>query len=90
MPTLSGRQVVVVQPQSLVVAEARYPSGQLTVELAQLHAHSYSSQHWVFLRVGVRCGGQVGGDTLLHSSFLQAGVDTGDTLSPATLSTILC
>lgn len=71
-PTLSGKQVVVVQPQSLVTVEARYPSGQLTVELTQLQAHSYSSQHWVFRRVGVRCGGQEGGDSLLHSSFLQA------------------
>lgn len=71
-PTLSGKQVVVVQPQSLVTAEVRYPSGQLTVELTQLQAHSYSSQHWVLRRVGVRCGGQEGGDSLLHSSFLQA------------------
>lgn len=76
-PTLSGKQVVVVQPQSLVTVEARYPSGQLTVELTQLQAHSYSSQHWVFRRVGVRCGGQEGGDSLLHSSFLQAHVKLG-------------
>lgn len=61
-----------VQPQSLVIVEVRYPSGQLTVELTQLQAHSYSSQHGVFRRMGVRCGGQVGGDSLLHSSFLQA------------------
>ena len=63
---------MVVQPQSLVTVEARYPSGQLTVELAQLQAHSYSSQHRVFRRVGIRCGGQEGGDSLGHSSFLQA------------------
>lgn len=61
-----------MQPQSLVTVEARYPRGQLTVELTQLQAHSYSSQHWVFRSIGVRCGGQEGGDSLLHSSFLQA------------------
>lgn len=63
---------MVVQPQSLVMAEDKYPRGQLTVELTQLQAHSYSSQHWVFRRVSVRYGGQEGGDSLLHSSFLQA------------------
>lgn len=64
--------MVVVQPQSLVTVEARYPSGQLRVVLTQLQAHSYSSQHWVFRRAGVRCGGQEGKGPLGHSSFLQA------------------
>ena len=63
---------MVVQPQSLVTVEARYPSGQLAVELVQLQAHSYSSQHRVFRRAGVRCGGQEGGDPFGHSSCLQA------------------
>lgn len=59
--TLSGRQVVSVQPQSLVKEDVMKPEGQMRVELWQLHTHSNTSQHFVFFTDSWRCDGQSGG-----------------------------
>lgn len=58
--TLSGRQVVSVQPQSLVEEDVMKPAGQLCVEFWQLHTHSNTSQHVVVFNDTWRCAGQSG------------------------------
>lgn len=68
--TLSGRQLVSVQPQSLVEEDVMKPAGQVCVEFRQLHAHSNASQHFVFFADSWRCAGHSGGDWWAHSSFL--------------------
>lgn len=69
--TLSGSQLVSVQPQSLVDEDVVKPAGQVRVEFWQLHAHSKESQQLVFLTDSRRCAGHTGGDCWVHSSFLQ-------------------
>ncbi len=59
--TLSGRQLVSVQPQSLVEEDMMNPAGQVRVEFWQLHAHSNTSQHFVFFTDSWRCAEQAGG-----------------------------
>lgn len=59
--TLSGRQLVSVQPQSLVEVDVLNPGGQVRLEFWQLHKHSTTSQHLVFFTDRLRCGGQAGG-----------------------------
>lgn len=73
--TASGRQVVSVQPQSLVEEDVMKPAGQVCVEFWQLHAHSNTSQHFVVFTDTWRCGGQSGVGWRAHSSFLQTEVD---------------
>lgn len=59
--TLSGWQLVSVQPQSLVENDAINPAGQVLVEFWQLHTHSNTSQHFVFVTDSLRCAGHAGG-----------------------------
>lgn len=68
--TLSGRQLVSVQPQSLVEIDAMNPAGQVLVKFWQLHTHSNTSQHFVFLTDSWRCAGQAGAAWRAHCSFL--------------------
>lgn len=72
--TLSGRQDVSVQPQSLVLEVVMKPAAQDWVKFWQLHTHSSTSQHFVFFIDSRRCAGQSGRAWREHSSFLQTVV----------------